>query len=178
VGAHILRFFLAATSAAPAAIPPRILFDTDMGSDCDDAGALTLLHAYAKAGKAEIIGCLYSSGKVPYGAGVVQAINVACGRPDLSVGTLHDFDFGDPVDKMNAEGLARRRADFGHEIVHNRDAPELVALSRQRLAEQPNGSVTYLTVGHPRGLHDLMESGPDGHCPLSGRERIRRKVSR
>lgn len=157
---------------------PRILFDTDMGSDCDDAGALAALHAYADAGEAEIIGCLYSSGKVPYGAAVIQAINIAFGRPELPVGALHDPDFGDPVDKMNAAGLARRTADFGHEIVHNRDAPELVALARRLLAGQPNDSVTYLTVGHTRGLHDLLKSEPDAASPLTGRELVRRKVSR
>jgi hypothetical protein len=51
----------------------RIIFDTDMGSDCDDAGALAVLHVYADRGLAEIVGCIYSSGKVPYGAGVVEA---------------------------------------------------------------------------------------------------------
>ncbi|MDD4425039.1 MAG: hypothetical protein PHS40_03855, partial [Mariniphaga sp.] len=53
----------------------KIIFDTDMGSDCDDVGALALLHHYADLGKAEILGCIYSSGKVPFGAGIVEAIN-------------------------------------------------------------------------------------------------------
>jgi hypothetical protein len=65
--------------------PVRIMFDTDMGSDCDDAGALAVLHVYADRGLAEIVGCIYSSGKVPYGAGVVEAINIYYGRPDHSV---------------------------------------------------------------------------------------------
>lgn len=62
--------------------PPRkILFDSDMGSDCDDAGALALLHTYADEGKAEIIGCVYSSGKVPYEAAVIEAgTDVLTGR--------------------------------------------------------------------------------------------------
>ena len=51
--------------------PVMIIFDTDMGSDCDDAGALALLHAYADMGRARIISTVYSSGKVPYGAGVI-----------------------------------------------------------------------------------------------------------
>ncbi len=46
-----------------------------MGSDCDDVGAMALLHQYAVEGKAEILGVIYSSGAVPYGAGVVDAIN-------------------------------------------------------------------------------------------------------
>ncbi|MFZ5429168.1 MAG: hypothetical protein ACOZDD_02965 [Bacteroidota bacterium] len=84
-------------------VSEKIIFDTDMGSDCDDAGALALLHAYATLGKAEIIGCIYSSGVVPYGAAVVEAINVYYGRPDIPVGACHGSEVGDPVDKMNAE---------------------------------------------------------------------------
>ena len=55
--------------------PVKIIFDTDMGSDCDEVGALALLNVYAKKGKAEIPGCIYSSGKVPFGAGVIDAVN-------------------------------------------------------------------------------------------------------
>ena len=104
--------------------PVKILFDSDMGSDCDDAGALALLHAYADEGKAEIIGCVYSSGRVPYGAGIIEAINVYYGRPDIPVGAAHDDKWGDPVDMMIPEKLARDQAAFGNRFVHNRDAPE------------------------------------------------------
>mgnify|MGYP001800621188 CR=1 FL=1 len=31
--------------------PPLIIFDTDMGSDCDDVGALAILHNYQIQGK-------------------------------------------------------------------------------------------------------------------------------
>ena len=32
----------------------KIILDTDMGSDCDDVGALALLNEYSNSGKAEI----------------------------------------------------------------------------------------------------------------------------
>jgi hypothetical protein len=112
------------TRASGQAEPVKVLFDSDMGSDCDDAGALALLHSYADEGRAEIIGCVYSSGRVPYGAAIIEAINVYYGRPDIPVGAAHDDDVGDTVDKMTAEKLARDRAAFGHRIVDNRDAPE------------------------------------------------------
>lgn len=158
--------------------PVRILFDSDMGSDCDDAGALALLHSYADEGRAEVIGCVYSSGKVPFGAAVMEAINVYYGRGDIPVGAAHDDVVGDPVDKMTAEKLARDRDAFGHRIVRNRDAPEQTRLSRRLLAAQPDGSVTYLTVGHTKGLHDLLVSEPDDISPLDGATLIARKVSR
>ncbi len=164
--------------ASSHAAPIKVIFDTDIGSDCDDAGALALLHNYADRGLAEIIGCVYSSGKVPYGAAVVEAINVYYGRPGIPVGASHDDIVGDPVDKMQAEKLARDRTAYGHSIVHNHDAPEMTLLNRRLLAVQPDQSVTYITVGHTKGLHDLLVSSPDEISSLSGEELIRKKISR
>ncbi len=36
----------------------KVILDTDMGSDCDDAGALSLLHKFAKEGKTAILNWL------------------------------------------------------------------------------------------------------------------------
>jgi hypothetical protein len=153
--------------------PVRIIFDTDMGSDCDDAGALAVLHVYADRGLAEIIGCIYSSGKVPYGAGVVEAINVYYGRPEIPIGAAHDDEVGDPIDKMTAEKLAKDTAAFGNTIIHSRDAEEMTALNRRLLAQEEDNSVVYLTVGHTKGFYDLLVSKPDDISPLSGRELVR-----
>jgi inosine-uridine nucleoside N-ribohydrolase len=158
--------------------PVRIIFDTDMGSDCDDAGALAVLHVYADRGLAEIIGCIYSSGKVPYGAGVVEAINIYYGRPEIPVGAAHDDEVGDPVDKMTAEKLAKDTAAFGNTIIHSRDAEEMTALNRRLLAREQDHSVVYLTVGHTKGFHDLLVSKPDNISALSGRELVEKKVKR
>lgn len=178
--ALLLTLILTGLVPSPAAwaTPVRVIFDTDMGSDCDDVGALAILHVYADRGQAEIIGCIFSSGKVPYGAGVVEAINVYYGRPHIPVGAAHDGLVGDPVDKMTAEKLAKDTAAFGNRMVHNRDAEEMTALNRRLLASQPDHSVTYLTVGHTKGLHDLLVSPPDAASPLSGFELVQRKVQR
>lgn len=169
--------FAAGDPPAPAD-PVRVIFDTDMGSDCDDVGALAVLHVYADRGQAEILGCIYSSGKVPYGAGVIQAINRYYGRPAIPVGAAQDDQVGDPVDKMTAEKLAKDTAAFGNTIVHNREAEDMTALNRRLLAGQPDHRVTYLTVGHTKGFHDLLVSPPDAISPLSGHDLVRQKVRR
>jgi len=154
----------------------RIILDTDMGSDCDDAGALALLHVYADRGQAEILGCIYSSGRVPFGAGIIDAINTWYGRPDIPIGAAYDDAVGDPVDKMCAGKLARDTAAFKHRVITNRDAAEQTALTRQLLAEQDDRSITYVTIGHTKGLHDLLRSGPDAASPLNGHELVARKL--
>ena len=158
--------------------PVKVIFDTDMGSDCDDVGALALLHQYADMGKAEIIGCIFSSGKVPYGAGIVDAINVYYNRPEIPVGANYNDEVGDPVDKMTAEKLAKDTAAFHHTIIHNKDTEEQTRLNRKLLAEQEDNSITYITVGHTKGLYDLLKSKPDNISSLTGAELIRRKVKR
>ena len=37
------------------AAPVKVIFDTDMANDCDDAGALAVLHALADLGEVEIL---------------------------------------------------------------------------------------------------------------------------
>ena len=158
--------------------PVKIILDTDMGSDCDDAGALALLHRFADMGMADITGCIYSSGKVPYGAGIIEAINIYYGRPDIPIGAYYGDEVGDPVDKMTAGKLVRDTLAFGHRIIHNSDAEEQTKLNRRLLSEQEDGSVTYVTIGHTKGLYELLVSGPDDISPLNGIELVRRKVSR
>ena len=148
-----------------------------MGSDCDDAGAQALLHAYADLDKVDILACVYSSGKVQYGAGVVEAINRYYGRPDIPVGAYHLTDVGDSVDKMLAAELVTS-GRFGNEIVHNTDAPEMTRLLRGVLARQPDQSVVYITVGHTKGLYDLLRSPADDISGLSGEQLVKTKIEK
>jgi len=154
----------------------KIIFDTDMGSDCDDVGALALLHVYADQNKAEILACIYSSGKIPFGVGVIDAINSYFGRPEIPIGTDFENNIGDPIDKMNATILAKQTELFGHDIVQASDAVEQTKLNRKILAKQPDNSVTYLTVGHTNALYELLISESDEISPLSGKELIQKKV--
>src|SRR5687768_16854650 len=41
--------------------PVKVIFDTDMDSDCDDLGALAVLHALADRGEVEILATVTSS---------------------------------------------------------------------------------------------------------------------
>ncbi len=156
----------------------KIIFDTDMGSDCDDVGALALLHHYADLGKVEILGCIYSSGKVPFGAGIVEAINIWYGRPRIPVGAYHGIEVGDPIDKMLAEKLVKDRTSFKNRIIHNSDAIEQTLVNRLILASQEDHSVTYITVGHTKGLYELLVSESDEISPLTGAELVEKKIKR
>ena len=133
---------------------PNIIFDTDMGSDCDDAGALAMLHKLADKGEVNILGVMFSSGKNKYGIGVCDAINTYYGRGDLPLGQYKDNDIGDTGNTYSID-IAKNITKYHHNIIDS--AEEIVAAYKQLLEKQPNGTVTILTVGHPYALYLLMQ---------------------
>ena len=148
--------------------PPTVIFDTDIGSDCDDAGALAVLHALADAGELKILGVIFSSGKNRYGVGTCDAINTWYGRGDLPLGQYQGTDVGDPRNSYTQQ-IATDTKRFGHDVVDK--APDLVTVYKSLLKSQPDGSVTICTVGHPHGLVHLLRDP-------RGAELVRTKVRR
>ena len=154
--------------------PVRIIFDTDMDTDCDDAGALAMLHALADQGEADILATLVSA-HYPYSVPCVAAINTYYGRPDLPVGCPK----GPGVADKRGSAYARQIAEtFPSAYRSNEDAPNAALVYRRLLSAEKDGSVVVVTVGDLTNLRDLLATGPDSHSSLSGPELVRRKVRR
>lgn len=162
-----------ATRVCQAAEPTRnIIFDTDMGDDCDDVGALFILHGAAERGDVRLLatmGCVSADAIAP----ALDAINTWFGRPEIPVGTLKDSGFlAGP--HYTAE-LARR---FPRQFPSGKDYPDAVTLYRQVLARQPDGSVVVVAVGPLRNLANLLKSHPDDASPLDGRTLVAKEVKK
>jgi hypothetical protein len=72
--------------------PVRVIFDTDVDQDCDDIGALFVLHGAVELGEVRLLatmGCTSSDAIAP----CLDAINTWFGRPEIPVGTLKDRGF-------------------------------------------------------------------------------------
>jgi len=147
---------------------PHVIFDTDMGSDCDDAGALAVLHKLADKGEVKILGVMFSSCKNKYGVGVCDAINTYYGRGDLPLGQYKGDDVGDPHNTYSME-IATSVNKYHHDVVDS--AQEIVAAYKELLKKQPDKSVTIITVGHPNGLFSLIQD-------KSGLALVKQKVSK
>ncbi len=153
--------------------PVKVIFDTDIGPDCDDVGATAVLHALADRGEVDLLAmmCCTSS---PWGAPCLDALNTWFGRPDIPVGTLKDAGFlADPG--PYSEQVARR---YPHDLATGGDAPDATVLYRRILAGQPDQSVVVLATGPLRNLRRLLESPADAVSPLTGPELVARKVTR
>ena len=155
---------------------PKIIFDTDIGWDCDDAGALALLHRLCDAGEAELLATIHCYDH-PYVAGCLDAINTYCGRP-VPVGLNYAQPRNHPDTYARALGEAFPNC-YPAACLGTPDAPaDSLALMRKLLAEAEDGSVTIVTVGDQANLARLVTSEADEYSPLSGTELISRKIAR
>lgn len=169
-----LAFMGSCSTSSKQQATPKIIFDTDMGPDYDDVGAITMLHAYADQGKAEILATMAST-KYEGVAAVLSVLNTYFNRADLPIGvpkgdalTLKDFQHW--TDTL----IAR----YPHEIKSNDDAANAVTLYRRILAAQADNSVTIVTVGFLTNIAGLLQSPPDEISELSGKELVSKKVQK
>lgn len=151
-----------------------VIFDTDMGPDYDDVGAITLLHAFADSGKAKILATIAST-KYEGVAAVLNVFNTYFKKPGIPIG----------VPKGNALTLKDWQhwtdtliAKYPHAIKNNDEVPDAVELYRKILAQQPDNSVTIITVGFLTNISNLLQSKPDKYSSLPGKELVRKKVKK
>ena len=150
----------------------RIIFDSDFGPDYDDVGALAFLHAMADSGKIEILGTI-SSNKHELVGPSMNVMNTYFGRPDLPMGApkAGGIDLGS-FQHWPDSIIAR----YPHRIQSTSELPDAVETYRKILNQQPDFSVTIVTVGFLTNLAGLLRSQADSICSLSGSELISKKV--
>ncbi len=149
-----------------------------MDTDCDDVGALAVLHALADAGECTILATPVSS-RFAYSAPCTAAINAYHGRGDLPIGVPQ----GDGAEVNRGSRYAQQIARaFPSRLKTNADAPDAVRVYREALAARPDvaddpaGGAVVVTVGYLTNLRDLLASEPDAISPLSGPDLIQAKV--
>jgi inosine-uridine nucleoside N-ribohydrolase len=169
----LVVFCFATTVFAQGQVKPiPIIFDSDMGPDYDDVGAIAILHALTDKGEAKILATMAST-KYEGVAGVLNVFNTYFNRPDIPVGVPKGYalelrDWQHWTDTLLAK--------YPHKIKTNNEAHDAVKLYRKILAAQPDHSITIVTVGFLTNLSNLLNTGADGYSSLSGMELIKKKV--
>ena len=156
--------------------PVKILLDTDIGGDCDDAGAMALLHRLCDLGEAQLLAVTHCAAS-PYTAGCIDAINTYYGR-QVPVGNNYDAPLHNPG--VYAQSLCR---EFPNRFPENtfgtaQGAPDTLSVLRQTLATAEDHSVTFVVIGSLASAARLVLSGPDAYSSLTGKELIARKIAR
>lgn len=150
---------------------PKIIFDTDMGPDYDDVGAIAVLHALADSGECEILATVASDAH-PSIAPTIEVLNRYFGRDSLPVGVAAQ---GAP-DFTAKNGWNDTLINTYARDLQDKTYPNAVKVYRQVLAAQPDQSVTIVTVGFLSNLSALLDSQPDEHSELKGVDLVKAKV--
>lgn len=150
---------------------PKIIFDTDMGPDYDDVGALAVLHALAHRGECIILATVASDSD-PAIAPVIEIFNRYFDKPDIPIGQasgtapdlLAENDWNDTLITRFFPGLRGKKY------------PDALDIYRKVLSEQEDHSVTIVTVGFLTNLSRLLDSPPDKFSSLNGMDLVKAKV--
>jgi len=154
--------------------PRTVLLDTDMGPDCDDAGALALLIHYARTYGFTIAGIANCTSNRS-GMGAIDAVCRCCGleTPPLGQWSGEGFMDYDACHKYTDEVAARFSEAYRNGTLAVEDA---VTFYRRRLAEAEDDGIVLISIGMFNNLAALLRSPADDISPLTGEELIRRKV--
>ena len=168
--------FLIIFSASIDAEPVKLIFDTDMGNDVDDALALAMLHSLESRGESELLAITLTKDNdevAPY----VDAINTFYGRGEIPIGITNS---GVTPEKSRFTGVTLEidggQYIYPHDLQLGDPAPIAVPLLREILANQPDQSVVIVQVGFSTNLAQLLDTRADEHSDLEGVELISRKV--
>lgn len=148
----------------------KIVLDTDMGSDCDDAGAFAVLHNLANAGEAEILAVTHCATEIS-GVYTAKAINKWYGREDIPVGRYDKKKF------LEGEIFVRYTKPIMDEYLKANSEIKFenaTRVLRRTLAD--NDNITIAVVGMQNNIAELLKSEADDISPHSGVELVEKSV--
>lgn len=151
----------------------KLIFDTDMGPDYDDVGAIAMVHALADSGECELLATVASDGH-PMVAPTIKLFNSYYHRADVPVGRAVPGAPAFIAPNGWNDTLVNR---FAPEVA-GAEYPDAVTVYRKVLSAEQDHSVTIVTVGFLSNLHALLLSGPDQYSELDGVTLVRKKVKK
>jgi len=156
------------------AIP--FIFDTDMMTDCDDAGALAVAHALADNGELEILGvALTTCDRNNKHGNVVSAINYFYNRPNIPIAM---------PDRNDMSGIRTDSCPFSeyiynnysHDNIANKNREGATTMYRRLLSKADDNSVVIVAVGQFFNIEDLLRSSGDSIDSRNGVQLVAAKV--
>jgi hypothetical protein len=158
----------------------KVIFETDIGNDVDDALALDMLFKYMDAGKIDLIGIMTNK-ESQYSVEFIDVMKTWYGYPRIPVGIVHkgaDCE-NDAVNYAKSVCLMKDGSGkpvFKRSMKNYGQLPDAHILYRKILARQPDNSVTIISVGFSTNLARLLDTPADNISPLTGKELVAKKV--
>jgi inosine-uridine nucleoside N-ribohydrolase len=131
----------------------NLIVDTDIGPDCDDAGALTLLHILSRKKNIHFLAMTNCTSN-PYACGTIDAINHYYGLKDIPVGGFRKKGFLE-------DGVAQKYNRYITENYDNRYKPptsssDALEILKEALSVSEDASVTILAIGPLNNMAALV----------------------
>src|SRR5690606_29447885 len=143
----------------------------DMGNDIDDALALDMLYKYADQNLVEILAVTINKNN-KYAPLFVDLLNNWYGHPDIPIGVVTDGADSEGDSRNYAQATWEHQIDgeqaFKGTMPEDTTFPDAVDLYREILAEQPDQSVTIVSVGFSTNIARLLDTPADDISELSG----------
>lgn len=147
-----------------------IILDTDFETDCDDVGALCVLHTLAQRNVVRILGVI-ASVHSPWPAAAVATVNAALGRPDIPVGENRTIPNAPCYLKHRSNTESRLYNKAISKFSASEKLTDAVELYFRLLEQAADSSVTICAIGLMTVLAEVMRRP-------GGVDLIRRKVVR
>jgi inosine-uridine nucleoside N-ribohydrolase len=154
-----------------AAEPVRLILDTDMGNDVDDALALAMIHALENRGEVRLLAVTITKDNRD-AAPFIDLVNHFYGRPDVPIGVVRNGKTPEdapmlkvPVERRDAHG----NFVYPRTLRDGSQASEAVDLLTRVLKGEPDASVTIAQIGFSTNLARLVATA-------DGRSLAARKV--
>lgn len=158
-----------------AGTPVKLILDSDMLTDYDDAGAFAVAHALADSGECEILATL-SSTRSNGSVAAMEIINAYYGRSEIPVGSPKGMGIDWQREGHRKFINLQKKYPGAFKCPSSDVAPDALKVYRKVLASQSDGSVTICTIGFMTNLRLLLESKPDECSPLDGCKLVAQKV--
>lgn len=154
----------------------KLFIDTDIGADCDDAGALAIANILKNNGFIDILGITYTTSS-KWGPACIDSIDTYFGNGDIEIGTTSRQNYCENINEFQRV-LA---TEFLNGIYNNntgelKKVDDAVILIRRKLAKTDDKSVTFVCIGQLDNISDLLDSPADEYSALNGIELVKRKV--
>ena len=151
----------------------KILFiDTDIGGDCDDAGALALANIIKNKGVIDIAGMTYTTSS-NYGPACIDAINRYYNNETIQIGATSRENYNNQIVSPFLEDIATNYPNSYKDRLKVKDSVKLI---REVLSKAQDNSITFVCIGQLDNVSDLLDSSADEYSLLDGISLVKKKV--
>ena len=159
---------------------PLVILDADICSSADDLFSMEMLYRYDEQKMCRLLGVVVNR-EGEANAVFADVMNSYFGHPDMPIGLVRNgienpkvwIDYAKVAYMTEADSITPM---FARSVDQYENLPDGYRLYRRLLSQQPDHSVSIVSIGFVTCLAQLLQSEADEYSPLSGVELVRQKV--